>query len=133
MEEGKIQVFIISQQSLFRQGIQLSLSEAADIQVLSAAAIDEGILSQIDTLPPDVILIDIDGSPDQGLTLARKIKQHSPSIAIVMLSSNPSDEQLFQVLKAQAAAYLSKEVTAEQLIDAIKRVAHGEHPINESL
>ena len=68
-----------------------------------------------------------------ALTLARKIKQHSPSIAIVVLASNPNDEQLFEVLKGQAASYLSKETTAEHLVETIRRVAHGEHPINESL
>jgi DNA-binding NarL/FixJ family response regulator len=78
-------------------------------------------------------LLDIDGSPEAGLNLARKIKQHAPSIAIVVLASNPSDEQLFEVLKGQAASYLSKETTEEHLIDTVRKVARGEHPINESL
>ncbi|GAI89025.1 unnamed protein product, partial [marine sediment metagenome] len=46
---------------------------------------------------------------------------------------NLDDAQLFQALKAQAVAYLSKEVTADELVDVIRRVARGEHPINESL
>ncbi len=75
----------------------------------------------------------IDGSSDNGLILARRIRQHSPNIEVIVLSSNPDDGQLFQALKAQAAAYLNKEITAEQLVEIIRRVAHGEHPINESL
>ena len=43
------------------------------------------------------------------------------------------DNQLFLALKAQAVAYLSKEVTGVQLTEIIRRVAKGEHPINESL
>jgi len=50
-----------------------------------------------------------------------------------VLTSNPDDAQLFQALKAQATAYLNKEITADQLVDIIRRVARGEHPINESL
>ncbi|MBA7656699.1 Transcriptional regulatory protein DegU [subsurface metagenome] len=65
--------------------------------------------------------------------MAHKIKQRSPNIAVILLVSNPNDAQLFQALKAQAAAYLNKEITADQLADIIRRVAHGEHPINESL
>ena len=133
MESEKIQVFIISQQSLFRQGIQHSLSNLPDITVAGTSDINDGVLTVVDNMPPDVALLDIDGSPDAGLTLARKIKQHSPSIAIVVLASNPNDEQLFEVLKGQAASYLSKETTAEKLVETIRRVAHGEHPINESL
>ncbi|MBP1706803.1 MAG: two component transcriptional regulator, LuxR family [Chloroflexi bacterium] len=131
--DEKIQVFIISQQALFRNGIQHSLSSLPDLTVNGASEINEGVLTIIDNLPPDVALVDIDGAPDAGLNLARKVKQHSPSIAIVVLASNPNDEQLFEVLKGQAASYLSKETTPERLIETIRRVARGEHPINESL
>jgi two-component system response regulator DegU len=133
MDSEKIQVYIISQQSLFRQGIQHSLSNLPDITVVGTSEINDNVLSIVDNMPPDVALLDIDNSADSGLTLARKIKQHSPSIAIVVLASNPSDEQLFEVLKGQAASYLSKETTADNLVETIRRVAHGEHPINESL
>jgi two-component system, NarL family, response regulator DegU len=133
MEAQKLQVYIISQQSLFRQGIQHSLSSVPDITVAGTAEISDGILATMDNFPPDVALMDIDGSAEAGLALAKKIKLHSPSIAIVVLASNPSDEQLFEVLKGQAASYLSKETTADQLVETIRRVAHGEHPINESL
>ena len=131
--EDKIQVYIISQQSLFRHGIQHSFSNAPDIIVAGVSEITDGVLNAVDNMPPDVALLDIDGAPESGLALARKIKQHSPSIAIVVLASNTNDEQLFEVLQGQAASYLNKETTAEQLIETIRRVARGEHPINESL
>ena len=95
--------------------------------------INDDVINQVDNSPPDVALLDIDGSPEAGISLARKIKQHSPSVAIIVLASNPNDDQLFEVLKGQAASYLSKESTAEKLIETVRRVAHGEHPINESL
>ena len=129
----KIRVFILSQQSLFRQGIEHSLSNMKDIEISGVAEINDEVLSEIDTLPPDVALVDIDGPSDSGLTLARKIRQRSPNIAVTVLTSNPSDAQLFQALKAQAVAYLNKEITADQLGDIVRRVAHGEHPINESV
>jgi two-component system response regulator DegU len=128
-----VQVFIISQQFLFRQGIEHSLSGVEDIEVSGVAEISKEVLSTTDTLPPDVVLMDIAGSPESGLTLARQIKRRSPNIAVIILSPNPNDAQLFQVLKAQAAAYLNKEINADELVDVIRRVARGEHPINESL
>jgi two-component system, NarL family, response regulator DegU len=131
--EEMIQVFIVSQQSLFRSGIQHSLSNLPDITVVGTSEINDGVLGVIDNLPPDVTLLDIDGTSEAALTLARKIKQHSPSVAIVVLASNPNDEQLFEALKGQAASYLSKETTAERLLDTVRRVARGEHPINEAL
>jgi DNA-binding NarL/FixJ family response regulator len=133
MESEKVQVIIISQQSLFRFGIQQSLASVPDIVIAGNTDVNERVLETIDVMPPDVAILDIDGSSDAGLTLARKIKQHSPSIALVVLASNPTDEQLFAVLKVQAASYLSKETTAEKLVEILRRVAKGEHPINESL
>ncbi len=104
-----------------------------DIEVSGATGVNDEVLSFINALPPDVALVDIDGPSDSGLTLAHKIKQRSPNIGVIVLTSNPTDAQLFQALKAQAAAYLTKEVTADQLVDTVRHVARGEHPINESL
>ncbi len=133
MNINNIQVFILSQQSLFRQGVEQLLCSVEDIEISGAAEVDDEVLSAIDNLPPDVAIVDIDAPSDSGLIFARRIKQRLPNIGVVALTSNPSDTQLFQALKAQAAAYLSKEVTADQLVDTIRRVARGEHPINESL
>jgi len=131
--KNKIQVFIISQQSLFLQALEHSFSETEDIMIIGTTNVNSEVLKAIDNLPPDVALLDLDGPSESGLELARKIRQRSPNIGVVLLTSNPDDNQLFMSLKAQAVAYLNKEVTAPQLIDIIRRVAKGEHPINESL
>ena len=130
---GKIQVFVISQQSLFQQALDHSLSDTEDIAICGTMGLNEEVLKVIDNLPPDVALLDIDGPSEVGIDLARKIKQRSPNIGVIVLTSNPDDNQLFLALKAQAVAYLSKEVTGAQLTEIIRRVAKGEHPINESL
>ena len=130
---SKIQVIIISQQVLFRQGVEHSLSRTKDIQISATTDVSDEVLGIIDNLPPDVALLDIDSPADNGLKLARRIKQRLPTIGVVVLTSSPDDAQLFQALKAQAVAYLSKEVTASELVDTIRRVSRGEHPINESL
>ena len=130
---NKTQVIIISQQLLFRQGIELALSEMKDVKISATAEVNDEVLSIIDTLPPDVALVDIDAQNDSGLKLARKIKQRLPTIGVIVLTSNPDDAQLFQALKAQAVAYLSKEINPDELIHTIRRVARGEHPINENL
>jgi two-component system response regulator DegU len=133
MNNSKIQLFVISQQSLFLQALEQAFSDAEDIVVLGTIGVSDDVLKAIDKMPPDVVLLDLDGQAETGLDLARKIKQHSPNIGVILLTSNPDDNQLFLAIKAQAVAYLNKEVTATQLIETIKRVARGEHPINESL
>jgi DNA-binding NarL/FixJ family response regulator len=131
--KGKIQVFIISQQSLFKQGIEQTFSDVEDISISGITEVNDSVIKAIDNLPPDVALLDIDGPSENGIELAKRIKQRSPNIGVIVLSSNLDDNQLFLALKAQAVAYLSKEVTAEQLVETVRRVARGEHPINEYL
>jgi two-component system response regulator DegU len=130
---NKIQIFIISQQSLFLQALEQAFDGADDIVVLGTISINSDVLKAIDNLPPDVALLDLDGQLENGLELARQIRQRSPNIGVILLTSNPDDNQLFLAIKAQAVAYLNKEITAAQLVDIIRRVAKGEHPINESL
>jgi two-component system response regulator DegU len=130
---NKIQVFVVSQQSLFQQGIEHSFADIEDIAISGVTGINDQVLAAIDNLPPDVALVDLDGPSESGLELARKIRQRSPSIGVIVLTSRPDDNQLFQALKAQAVAYLSKEITASQLVETVRRVARGDHPINEAL
>jgi len=127
----KIKVCIISPQSLFRQGVQHSLAGIRDIDIISEAEADDA-LSVVEGSLPDVVMVDIDIPSDGGLKLARQIRQRLPNIGVIVLTSNPDDEQLFQSIKAQASAYLSKDITAEELASTVKRTAKGEHPINES-
>jgi len=110
MNTNKIRVFIVSQQFLFRQGIEHSLSSIEDIEILYATEVNDKVLSAIDTLPPDVALVDIDGPADDSLTLARKIKQRSPNIGLIVLASNPNDTQLFRVLKAHTRPKVAEQV-----------------------
>ncbi len=122
-KNNRIQVFIISQQSLFQQAVEHTFSDTEDMVILGMTPINDDVLRAID----------LDGQSENGLELARKIRQRSPNIGVMLLTSNPDDSQLFLALKAQASAYMSKEVTAQQLTETVRRVARGEHPINESL
>lgn len=129
---NKIQVFILSQQPLFRQGIERSIASDG-ITISGATDLSEEVIRAMDKLPPDVALVDIDSNPDISLALVSRIKQFLPYVGVIVLSSNTSDAQLFMALKAQSAAYINKEITAEELVETIHTVAEGHHPINESL
>lgn len=129
---AQIKVCIISPQSLFRQGVRHSLASISGIEIISEASADDEALSAVESSLPDVVMVDIDTPSDGGLKLARQIRQRLPNIGVIVLTSNPDDDQLFQSIKAQASAYLSKDITADELADTVKRTAKGEHPINES-
>lgn len=126
-------VFVMDQQPLYRQGIRSSLSHVPDIEVSGQAGADEQALSTIETSPPEVVLLGTDAAFGDGIKLCHSLKQRLPSVAVILMTPQPGDEQFFQAIKAQASACLSKGATADELVEAIQRCARGEHPINDSL
>ena len=128
-----IKVFIIDEQPLFRQGIRSSLSQMPDMQVLGEADVNESVLPTIETSLPDVVLLGASATPPDGLKLCQVIKQRLPTVATIILTPQPEDNQLFQAIKAHASAYLSRDVNANELAQIIRRCARGEHPVNETL
>jgi DNA-binding NarL/FixJ family response regulator len=133
MEEQTIKVWLFSQQSLFRQGIQNTFSDINDIEIAGEAQLTDKMSRTIEIMPPDVVIVDIDSVPDSGLNLVRRVKQVTPSTAVIVLASDINDEQLFEAIKRQASAYLSKDISSKELVDAVRSVARGEHPIHDSL
>ena len=133
MNGQNIKIWIFSQQPLFRQGIRDSLSNVEDIEIAGEAKLTDKMSMTIEVMPPDVAVVDIDAAPDSGLNLANRIKQVTPSTAVIVLASSINDEQLFEAIRSRASAYLSKDISSDELSDVVRRVAHGEHPINDSL
>jgi len=128
----KIRVFIADQQPLFRRGIASALSSATDMEVCGDASLNDNLVSTIEAAAADVVLLDIVHPSLAGLEVARHLKQYLPTVAIVLLTPQPDDNQLFQAIKARVSAYLNREATADELLTAIRQVAAGQYPINES-
>ncbi|MDD4876707.1 MAG: response regulator transcription factor [Dehalococcoidales bacterium] len=128
----KIIILIIDKQALFGVGVRHSLSKQSDFEVLDSTPGERFIELNITNLP-DVLLIDIDYPSLNGFNLARNITLRYPAIKIIMLTSNPHDEELLEVIKVGAMDYLDKNITAENLATSIRRVSNGEYPINDSI
>jgi len=133
MAKKQVKVFIFSQQPLFRNGIAHTISGEEDIQILGQAGVTENVMLTIEVMPPDIAILDIDSHTGNGINLAQRLKRLTPNIAIVVMTSTPCDEELFQLLSIPVAAYISKEVSGRMLLSTIKRIARGDLPINESL
>lgn len=133
MEEDKIKIFVFSQQPLYRSGIAQAISEAEDIEIIGQANVTDKVLLTLEVLPPDIAIIDADNPEDSSLTLVNSLKRLLPKISIIIITSKPSDDQLFDALASQASAYLKKEITGDELVDIIRRVHRGEQPISENL
>lgn len=135
MVEGlqRIKVIIADQQPLFRQGIRSTLNPITDIEICGEVGTSHELLSSLTTLFPDVVLLDIDLSADADSDLAKLVKQQLPSVAVVLLTPQPDDNELFQAIKSRAAAYLRRDVSSDEMVTTIRKAAAGQHPINDTL
>jgi len=123
---------IIDEQPFFRAGVRQALSQQADFEILECDP-SENPLALIEANLPDTILLGSDLTTHSGLELGRKIVRHFPNTRVIMLSPDPNDEELFEVIRTAAVACLKKNSTAQELADTIRRASRGEYPINDSV
>jgi two-component system response regulator DegU len=128
----KIKVMVIDEQALFRAGVHETLSRQPDLEILECDPA-QNALELIEANLPDVALLGSDLTSLSGIELGRKIAQYYPNTKVIVLSPDPNDEELFEVIKTAAAACLSKKASADELASTIRRAHSGEYPINESL
>lgn len=126
-----INVLIVDDHPLFRQGVRWALSNERDIKIMNEASSAEEAIDMIGEREPDVVLTDMHLPKMDGLELTRRIRRQYPNLGIVMLSMYESDEYAFNALSAGAAAYYSKEVSPQHLANVLRRVARGEYVIND--
>ncbi len=129
---NKIIVMIIDEQPFFRTGVRQVLSQESDFKILDCDPIQDP-LGMIEANMPNIVLLGSDLGAHSGLELGRRIARYYPNTRVIMLSPNPNDEELFEVIKTAAVACLSKNANTTELISTIRRACRGEYPINDSV
>jgi DNA-binding NarL/FixJ family response regulator len=122
---------IIDEQEYFRSGVRQVLYQQPDFEVLDSAP-NQDTLGLIGINLPNVALLGSSLATPSGLELARDITRFYPNTKVIMLSPDPNDEELFEVVKTAAVACLSKNTNAEELASTIRRAYNGEYPINDT-
>jgi len=128
-----IRVVLVEDQMLVRRGIKSLLELAGGIEIIAdAASADEGALI-IRRDQPDVVLLDVRMPGKDGIELLRELRASDELPPTILLTTFDDDEALFEGVKAGARGYLLKDVSLEQLTDAIRTVAAGETLIKPAI
>jgi two-component system response regulator DegU len=125
-------VMICDEQPFFRSGVAHALSGRENIDVLECDPSDDP-LARVEAAMPDVVLLGSDLTSGGSLELGRKIVRYFPNTRVIILSPDPNDSELFEVIRTSAVACLKKSTTPEELMETIDRASRGEYPINELL
>jgi len=121
-----IKVLIVDDHAVLRQGLRLILREASDLNVVGEAASGMEAVERTKILAPDIVLLDIQLPDISGVEVARQIRSVRPEARILMLTVSDRSDDLLGALKAGARGYLLKNASAEEVLEAIRRVAAGE-------
>ena len=122
---NKIRVLVCDDHLIVRQGIRMLLADAPDISVAAEAASGPEALAAVRTGGIDVVLLDIAMPQRDGLDILRQLKSEAPKLPVLMLSTYPDRQYAVRSLKLGAQGYLNKSLDAEQMVEAIRRVARG--------
>jgi len=128
-----IRVFLAHSQVEFRQRLHSVLSGEQDIEVVGESGYGKETLKLIGALLPDVAILDDRLKSPNELKLTRIIRLSVPRVMLIVLGTHDSEEQIFEAIKAGAAAYFPGNASYDQLVDAIRRLSQGEYLINRIL
>ncbi|MFC1945631.1 LuxR C-terminal-related transcriptional regulator [Chloroflexota bacterium] len=132
--DGKIElckIYIIDNQPLYRAALRLALEP--EYAIVGETHLSSRAWQDVESILPDIVFIDAGLPVKSGFAVSRDISLHCPGSAVIILSASPDEEQLFAAIKCGAAAFLSKNSTAEELKRVIDNVSKGLYPINDSL
>lgn len=128
-----IRLLLVDDQRLMRDGLRILLELETDFEVAGEAEDGARALECYQQLTPDVVLMDIRMPVMDGVEATRRLREFDPNSRIIILTTFDDNEYIFEGLRAGALGYLLKDVSGEELADAIRKVAAGGSMIEPSV
>lgn len=124
--DGQIRVLLVDDHAVVRAGLRAVLGAATDISVVGEAEDGRRALELVDSLQPDVVVMDLTMGGMDGMTATRALAERTGGPRVLVLTMHAEAEYLIPVLQAGAAGYLVKSAADRQLVEAVRTVARGE-------
>jgi DNA-binding NarL/FixJ family response regulator len=128
-----IRVLIVDDHALFRRGLEMVLAQEQDIVVVGEASDGTEAVQKAQELMPDIVLMDVRMPKRGGIEATRQIKELLPHSKILMLTISDEEADLYDAIKAGATGYLLKEVSIEEVAQAVRAVQAGQSLISPSM
>ncbi|MBF2063710.1 MAG: response regulator transcription factor [Calothrix sp. C42_A2020_038] len=120
-----IRLLLVDDQSLVRQGLKAMLSLESDLEIVGMAENGEEAISLVETLQPDVVLMDVRMPVMNGSTATKIICEKFPHVKVLVLSTYDEDRDVSDAIRAGAKGYLLKDMPSEELVHAIRCINLG--------
>lgn len=130
MMMNNIRILIVDDHPVVRRGLRSLLSNYEDLDVIGEAETITDTQTQIDTNPPDVVILDIRLQDESGLDLLDWIQDQYPDVRVIVLTSFSDEEYVTRALQGGASGFILKSGSDELLCDAIRAVHHNGHVLS---
>lgn len=131
--ETRRKIVIAEDHTILRAGLRALLSGQNGLEVIGEAGDGREAIRKVDTLQPDLLLIDLSMPKLNGIDAIREIKSQHPEIKIIVLTVHKSDEYIIAALKAGANGYMLKDASQNELLLAIDYVINGKTFLSPSI
>jgi two-component system NarL family response regulator len=129
----RIRVLLVDDHALFRRGLLLVLESEDGIEVVGEADDGEEAIRKAEELAPDVVLMDVRMPRVSGIEATRRLAESLPTTRIIVLTVSDEEDDLYEAIKAGASGYLLKEISIEEVADAVRAVMQGQTLISPSM
>ncbi len=121
-----IKIILIDDHKIVRNGIKMLLETSEDIQIIGEYDSFVHYSNNGFTPVPDIFILDISMPEINGIEAAKIIKEKLPECGIIILSMHTNEEFVIQSVKAGVNAYLPKNISKKELLEAVEKVERGE-------
>ena len=125
MDEAPIRVMVVDDHPMWRDAVARDL-EAAGLTVVATAADGAQALARFPAARPDVVVLDLQIPPPNGVEVTAEVVRLDPSSRVLILSASGEQQDVLDAVKAGATGYLVKSASREELLNAVRRVAQGD-------
>ena len=128
-----LRVLLVDDHEVVRVGVGALIDRQPEMEVVGEAGTVREAIEQAKKLAPDVVVLDVRLPGGTGLEACRQIKADRPETRVIMLTSFPDDEVLFDAIANGADGYVLKQIGSEELVGALERVGRGESLIDPAV
>ncbi len=128
-----LRVLLVDDHEVVRVGVRALIDRQPEMEVVGEAGTVREAVEQASKLAPDVVVLDVRLPGGTGLEACRQIKADRPETRVIMLTSFPDDEVLFEAIANGADGYVLKQIGSDELIGALERVGRGESLIDPAV
>jgi len=122
---GKPRILIAEDHTILREGLRAMLSSNADFDVVGEAEDGREAVRFVESLAPDLVLLDLSLPRMSGIDAIREIKKRHPETKVIALTVHKTEEYVLEALRAGADGYILKDATLNELLMGIKSVLKG--------